>query len=280
MKKRNSTYSLCSKCNDSISNFAFKRHFETCNGVFKNLRKKKISNFKLEDISVKINDKFECLKCHKQYSQKGIKIHYWRNHSKEGKKFNPNHGYKKRIRITWNKGLTKETNLSVLKSSKTLKARYKSGELIGSFKGKHHTIKTRKKLSKIKIELYKNFPEKHPNRKLAGNRNKMTYPEKVAFDWLTKNKINFENQKKILNYYVDFLIDKNIVIEIDGEYWHKDKVRDLTRENKISKLGYKIFRIKAKEKIENKLQEILQRNINGSGSPTCFGSKTMNKIMS
>ena len=43
----------------------------------------------------------------------------------------------------WNKGLTKHTNKSVQKSANTLKSRFKSGELVPAFKGKHHSKETK-----------------------------------------------------------------------------------------------------------------------------------------
>lgn len=52
--------------------------------------------------------------------------------------------------------------------------------------------------------------KKHPNRKLAGNRKKMTYPEQVAFDWLIEHKITFVHQKEFcfneMKRFVDFYI--------------------------------------------------------------------------
>lgn len=149
----------------------------------------------------------------------------------------------------WNKGLSKETDervknnsLSVSKSMKGIAPVFEWTETL------------RKEQSERKKKLYLEFPEKHPNRKVAHNRNKMTYPEKVAFDWFTKQNYDFQHNKKIDRFYPDFVIDK-IIVEIDGEYWHdenSDKERDLI----LSELGYKIYRIKVKENIEDKLKEI------------------------
>ena len=46
----------------------------------------------------------------------------------------------------WNKGLTKETNSSLTKSSNTLKKRFKTGDLEPSFKGQTHTKEAREKI--------------------------------------------------------------------------------------------------------------------------------------
>lgn len=51
-------------------------------------------------------------------------------------------------RKSWNKGKTKNDDKRIAKSGETLHNRYASGELIPSFSGKHHSLKTKKKLSK------------------------------------------------------------------------------------------------------------------------------------
>ncbi len=118
--------------------------------------------------------------------------------------------------------------------------------------------KRRQEQSERKKQLYQEHPEKHPNRKLANNKNKMSYPEKVAYDWLLNHKILFEHQYKVERYYVDFYLpNQNMIIEIDGEYWHDtehDKERDKIINEKCNAL---IIRIRAKERIENRLDEVL-----------------------
>jgi len=65
-------------------------------------------------------------------------------------------------------------------------------------------------------------------------------------DELKNQNISYISQMKILNrYIVDFLIEDNIIIETDGNYWHhlsniieKDKVRDKT----LIDNGFIIFR--------------------------------------
>jgi very-short-patch-repair endonuclease len=92
-------------------------------------------------------------------------------------------------------------------------------------------------------------PNNHPNRKLAGNRNKMSFPERVAFDYLKAKDIDFEHNKFISPYWVDFCIGKTI-IEIDGKRWH-DEERDKVRDKKLSELGYSVFRFDAKKVSKN-----------------------------
>lgn len=61
----------------------------------------------------------QCEICGQWFSIKGIGTHKWRMHG-EGINFNPNRGYVKGTRKAWNKGLTKETNDSVKRSSQAL----------------------------------------------------------------------------------------------------------------------------------------------------------------
>ena len=113
---------------------------------------------------------------------------------------------------------------------------------------------TKKKISDFRIQYYKENPEMHPNRLLANNRNKWTYPERLAAEWFENNKIEFLYNKKILEYYPDFLIDNMIIIEIDGERWHSSdeaKKKDEIRDFELIKNGYTVYRIPSNNVIEN-----------------------------
>ena len=133
---------------------------------------------------------------------------------------------------SWNKGFTKETSALVRRNgeavSRAMKKLFEEGKIDAH---KMWTSERREAQSERKKQLYKEHPEKHPNRKLAHNRNRMTYPERVAYDWLTRNGVEFKHQFNFVsdkfNRYVDFFCEaKNIFIEIDGEYWHKNKELD------------------------------------------------------
>lgn len=150
----------------------------------------------------------------------------------------------------WNKGLTKETDERVAENAKGV-----SNTLKGRPSSVVWTDEMRKAKSDWRKQLHKDFPEMHPNRRLAGNRKKMSYPEKVAYDYLTRYNIVFEHNKKIDKYYPDFLIGK-LIVEIDGAQWH-DKEKDKIRDEIISSYGYQIVRILSTENIEERLSEIL-----------------------
>jgi len=150
----------------------------------------------------------------------------------------------------WNKGLTKTTDNRVKQNAKAV-----SLALMGRPSKTIWTDDMRKAKSEWRKQLHKDFPEMHPNRRLAGNRKKMSYPEQVAYDYLTQYNIVFEHNKKIDKYYPDFVIG-NIVIEIDGAQWH-DKEKDKIRDAILIAQGYKVFRIDSKENIEERIKEIL-----------------------
>ena len=164
---------------------------------------------------------------------------------------NPNRVYINRFKskIPWNKGLTKN-DPRVLKNAQATSS---------SLKGKPGRVWTaEQKLahSQWRKQYHIDHPESHPNRRLAGNRAKMSYPEKVAYDWLTVNNVDFKHQQKVGNYYPDFVVNGNLIIEIDGEHWHneeKDSLKDLFFEES----GYTVFRIKAKEMIQTRLSQII-----------------------
>jgi very-short-patch-repair endonuclease len=95
-------------------------------------------------------------------------------------------------------------------------------------------------------------PNNHPNRKLAGNRKNMSFPERLVFDLFIDKKINFEHNKYIKPFWPDFVIENKLIIEIDGERWH-DKEKDFQKDIFFRSLGYRVVRIPAKEVLKNPL---------------------------
>jgi very-short-patch-repair endonuclease len=75
----------------------------------------------------------------------------------------------------------------------------------------------------------------------------LTEPEKVLNYVLLSHGIEFETHKTIGTYNVDFAIkNTNIVIEVDGYYWHslkKHKISDPLKDKALFDMGYKIIRI-------------------------------------
>jgi len=54
----------------------------------------------------------------------------------------------------------------------------------------------------------------------------------------------FYPQVPVLNYFLDFGDPrKKIAIEADGQQWHQNKAKDRIRDEKLSKLGWQVFRV-------------------------------------
>lgn len=125
------------------------------------------------------------------------------------------------------------------------------------------TEERRREQSERKKKLYAEHPEKHPNRKLAGNRRKMTYPEQLVNDWLIEHSIEFVHNYQYttdkFNRYIDFyLVGQNIFIEVDGEHWHQDKVLDEAKDLDAMQHDIKTIRIKPKHSVIEQLEQELK----------------------
>lgn len=167
--------------------------------------------------------------------------------------------------VAWNKGLTKETNESVRLTgknvSKTLHEKISNGWKPYFATNDYWTLEKRLQLSETKKQFYKEHPEKHPNR-IVCDRNRRTYIEQVAYDWLVENKIEFKEQYQTeFNgslRFVDFYVPRyNLFIELDGVYWHTyskdlDKEKDIYAQNNYS---ISTLRITSDEDIIQKLQD-------------------------
>lgn len=165
----------------------------------------------------------------------------------------------------WNNGLTKITDNRISKIanslSLTMKQKSLNGELSNPFKSEYWTKERRAIQSQKKKDFYKLHPEQHPNRKLSSNRNKMTYPEQLVYDYLNNNNINFIAQYKIEDKWYDFYLqDYNVVIEVDGVKWHctdKAKQNDLYKDQLAYKHNLNIYRITTSKDIIVQLSDIL-----------------------
>lgn len=190
-----------------------------------------------------------CSKCQRKFETRS----QLRQHIKNAKHPN-NQG--------WAKGLTKETSDIIRRTgqkiSKSLKEGFKTGRLKVS-------NELRMRLSEIKKKLYAEHPEKHPIRKVQGNRSKMIYPEQVVFDWLLQNKIEFIHQfqwqflnldNKIHKRFVDFYLPQyKLFIEVDGKYWHQNRLdEDRQKDIQAEKDGFLTLRIDPAKSIINQLQ--------------------------
>ncbi len=103
------------------------------------------------------------------------------------------------------------------------------------------SLSARKKMSESLKQLYKKYPEKHPNYMMA-QKGHRTWIEKSMGNLLDLLGIEYIEQFHIDKYWVDFALPEyKIVIETDGEYWHQDKEKEKKRDSIIIKHGWQII---------------------------------------
>lgn len=126
--------------------------------------------------------------------------------------------------------------------------------------GKKHSKETKEKLSLYRIKFLSEHPEFHPNKLVSNNKTKMTYPEKLVFDYLTINNYPFFHNVHVDRFWVDFIIAPNTIIEIDGPRWHSSPNQikyDRNRDSIIENYGFVVLRISSNNVIIN-LKNILK----------------------
>lgn len=95
-------------------------------------------------------------------------------------------------------------------------------------------------------QFFIDHPEKHPNRIMA-QKGHITSLEKIMFKILENLGIDFEREFPILQYFADFALPTyKVVIECDGEHWHKNKEKDKIRQDKIEAEGWSVLRFTGK----------------------------------
>lgn len=107
----------------------------------------------------------------------------------------------------------------------------------------------------------------HKEGKLKGwpHRNKFvaSYAEQYFIDLLTNENIPFRREVKIGKYFADFLLDNNIILEIDGKQHTYDNrpQLDIEKDRFLIENGYKVFRIKWVNPINDNNKQILYKQI-------------------
>lgn len=180
----------------------------------------------------------------------------------------------------WNKGLTKETDKRLIRTEEYKKSISGKGN---SFYGKKHTIKSKNKISRNRIyfkgkenpSFGKHIWEFRENPKgMLGKKNRWGKHTKEAIEKVKKARakqilptkdtsieVKIQNFLKQLGieffthqyikiehgYQCDILIPSmNLVIECDGDYWHKYPIgRDIdnVRTKELIEKGFKVLRL-------------------------------------
>jgi len=111
-------------------------------------------------------------------------------------------------------------------------------------------------LSKEQKELITNNRRKAIIDRIQKMNKEPTIPEKIVNEILVETKVSFVYQQKIDFYLVDFFLpDHNLIIEVQGDYWHGNP-RSFPNLNQIQKINQR--RDKAKKTFfENKNFRIL-----------------------
>lgn len=151
----------------------------------------------------------------------------------------------------WNKGLTKETDVRLQKSSNTYKRKYADGEIKSYWKGKMLPKEMREKIS-ISMKKAHSEGRAHNIGKSRWN-NEPSYPEQFFMKVIENEFVDKDYKREFcfIKYSLDFAwVHKKRVIEIDGEQherFEEYKNRDKEKDKLLQKNGWKVFRIKWKD---------------------------------
>ncbi len=120
-----------------------------------------------------------------------------------------------------------------------------------------YTDAERQKRSEERKRYLAAHPESHPNRLCAGRK---SYPQSRLLDALACIYDNVRDEVYYGGYWIDILLEDKVAIEVDGEYFHKDrKDQDGIRDGVIGG-KYKVLRIPAKRVLYN-LPEVISEII-------------------
>jgi hypothetical protein len=195
----------CSKCGRPCNTSQIQRHEKACKGL--PFEKK---------WSKRIDGTYVCLICGQKSTKSGIG-----NHVKYHEGFmNPRIGA-----VAWNRGLSKDTSEIISQYSLKTKERYKTGELIPSFKGRKHSQST--------YEIWAKNPNMGGRREGSGRGKKGKYKGYYCdstweLAWLvfildqgktpirnTKG-FEYEGEGQVHKYFPDFILD-DCFYEIKGQ---------------------------------------------------------------
>lgn len=191
------------------------------------------------------NEICECQYCHKQYKLYGLKTHEnycvcnpnRKEHSEAYiNRDNPGHG--------WNRGLTKETDERVKRSSEKLHNGYSNGTYKNWCEGK--TKENNDTVKKIAEANSKYMKKKHQEGKAFywGKYGRVSYPEQYFINIFNEEFPPYEYNYHELTYYLDFAwVQSKKYIEIDGEQHKKQIEHDIKRDNELKEIGWKCIRV-------------------------------------
>jgi very-short-patch-repair endonuclease len=122
------------------------------------------------------------------------------------------------------------------------------------------------------------------HRMIAKNHNGKTWIEKKVEWWLKKINIHYESQKYFnlggKRRWVDFYLSEyNLIIEVDGDYWHEkleNKEKDIQKDKIAKEYGYSTIRLPGNI-VEKNFKEVIIR-INKAIHNGCFITVPIKRI--
>jgi very-short-patch-repair endonuclease len=95
-------------------------------------------------------------------------------------------------------------------------------------------------------------------------RHKRSYLEESFEKWLISKGIAFKSEVKIKNnssgklYFVDFIFENNVIIELDGTQHLKTVEEDRIRDEYLTSVGYTVLRIPHKKYVSGEMIEVVE----------------------
>lgn len=171
-------------------------------------------------------------------------------------------GYASGKIVAWNKGLTKETSEIVNKAAELRKGKSRPA-MIGNKYAKDPTPEVRQKIKDARLKQI--FPKVD------------TKIEVIIRNFLDILNIKYKPHKVINikhRYQCDFYLpDLNMVIECDGNYWHKYPFGteiDIIRTKEMLEMGYKVLRLWESEIIKLSLDGFMKKIIDFTDKKVIF----------
>lgn len=191
------------------------------------------------------NELCECHYCGRLYKLYGLKNHENYCDLNPNKKEHTEKYFQRKTGSGWNKGLTKEIDERVKKSSETQKKNYKEGLWQNWNTGK--TKENDEVVKRIAESNSKYMKEKHKKGEAFywGKYGRVSYPEHYFMEVFEINEFpTYEYNYHELTYYLDFAwLQSKKYIEIDGEQ-HKNQIEhDIKRDKELKELGWQCIRV-------------------------------------
>jgi len=113
------------------------------------------------------------------------------------------------------------------KGKKSISDKMKEKHLDKSFQDKIYTKERNEKISISKKLYWKEHPEERERIMSIWKNLGETSLEKKMYEFLNENKIKYEKRYELEQKQYDaYLIDYNLLLEFDGEFWHKQTINE------------------------------------------------------